>query len=78
VRPRVESIAARLLAATGNEVRRLDGPAGIRLEVDVPADLSENSRSFVISALADADNYGHERTEDADYAWALISPGDTP
>jgi hypothetical protein len=82
VRPKVESIAAQLAVATGAEVRREEGPVGVRLEADLPQDLKEIGRKAVLAAIVDADAYGHERTGEGDYVWALISneteqnPGD--
>ncbi|MER6157864.1 hypothetical protein ABT147_20300 [Streptomyces sp. NPDC001868] len=82
MRPKAESIAARLADATGAEVRREAVPGGIRLRVELPRDLSETTRRAVLAAIADADAYGHGRTAEGDYLWALVtdkaeqSPGD--
>ncbi|GHE64566.1 hypothetical protein [Streptomyces capitiformicae] len=73
MRPKVESIAARLAVAARSEVRREEVPAGVRLEVDLPREqLSETARKTVLAAIADADAYGHERTGEGDYLWALV------
>ncbi|MEU6342235.1 hypothetical protein ABZ883_14985 [Streptomyces sp. NPDC046977] len=74
MRPRIESIAARLLAATGTEVERAEDADGVRLTVPVPADIDDTQRAFLLAALADADGYGHEQTADGtERAWALIA-----
>ncbi|WP_216590271.1 hypothetical protein [Streptomyces brasiliscabiei] len=82
MRPKAESIAARLAAATGAEVRSAEFPLGVRLEVALPRELSETSRRAVLATIADADAYGHRRTDESDHLWALVldkaaeSPGD--
>lgn len=76
MRSKAESIAARLSAATGNTVASQETPDGVRLEVTVPNGLDGQQRSFLLAALADADSYGHERTVDTDYVWAMIHEGD--
>jgi hypothetical protein len=70
--PKVESIAARLAAATGSEVQRKQVAAGVRLEVGLRQDLCESRRKAVLAVIADADTYGHERTADGDRLWVLI------
>lgn len=74
MRARVSSIAARLYAATGGtEVVRTVLPDGsVRLEVAIPPGISPAGRRAVLAALADADGYGHGRTEDAEHVWATI------
>ena len=82
MRPKVESIAARLAVATGAEVRRKETAVDVRLEVDLPRELSDVARRAVLAAIADADAYGHRRTGESDCLWALVihraeqSPGD--
>ncbi|GAA3768182.1 hypothetical protein [Streptomyces chiangmaiensis] len=80
MRTKAESIAARLAAATGSEVHRTEGPAGVRLEANLPPELSEAAHEIVLSAIAEADAYGHERTEDRGYVWALVheTPNENP
>jgi hypothetical protein len=79
---KAKSIAARLAEATGADVRREEASVGIRLEVDLPRDLSEASRRAVLAAIANAEAYGHRRTGDSDCLWALViheaeeDPGD--
>lgn len=72
MRPKAESIAARLADATGAEVRREEVPGGVRLEADLPRELSETTRRAVLAAIADADAYGHRRTGEGDRLWALV------
>jgi hypothetical protein len=72
VRPQVESIAARLAEATGVDVHREEVPGGVRLQVDLPRELSETTRTAVLAAIADADAYGHGRTGERDRLWALV------
>ncbi|MGW0845909.1 hypothetical protein ACWD26_38395 [Streptomyces sp. NPDC002787] len=72
MRPKAESIAARLADATGAEVRREEVPGGVRLEVDLRPELSEASRRAVLDAITDADAYGHGRTGERDRLWALV------
>lgn len=72
MRPKAESIAARLSDATGAEVRREEIPFGVRLEVDLPQELSETSRGAVLATIATADAYGHRRTGEGDRLWALV------
>ncbi len=63
-------------------MRHGKAPAGVRLEVNLPRNLSEASRSAVLAAIADADAYGHRRTGESDCLWALViheaeeNPGD--
>ncbi|MGI5143300.1 hypothetical protein [Streptomyces sp. CA-106110] len=81
MRSKAESIAARLAAAAGSEVHRTTGPAGIRLEADLPPELSEAAHEIVLSAIAEADAYGHERTGDRNYVWAMVhgeNPNENP
>lgn len=82
MRSKAESIAIRLAEATGADVRRERAPVGVRLEVDLPQELSEASRRAVLAAMADADAYGHRRTGESDCLWAFVihkadeNPGD--
>ena len=77
MRARVSHIAARLLAATGgNEVAHTELPGGsVRLEVVIPPNITSTARYEVLAVLAEADSYGHGRTEDAERVWATIDPG---
>lgn len=73
MRPKVESIAARLSAALNTEVRRTNGPHGVRLEADLPADLGEARRAATLAAISEADSFGHQRTGRGDLVWAFIN-----
>ncbi|WP_285391593.1 hypothetical protein [Streptomyces sp. RKAG337] len=44
----------------------------------MPEDISAAGRSAVLAALADADGYGHGRTDDEQYVWATIDKEDRP
>ncbi|QFQ98926.1 hypothetical protein F9278_25345 [Streptomyces phaeolivaceus] len=63
-------------------MRSEEDPIGVRLEVDLPRELSETARRAVLVAIADADSYGHRRTGEGDCLWALVinkaeqNPGD--
>jgi hypothetical protein len=77
VRPLIESITARLEAATGNTVARIEYPDHVRLEVAIPAGLTDQNRGFLLAALADADDYGHDRADsEPEYVWASIKVED--
>ncbi|MCZ4099832.1 hypothetical protein [Streptomyces sp. H39-C1] len=79
MRASVSHIAAGLAAATGNEVTRTDLPSGsVRLEVEIPGDISPTARYAVLLALADADSYGHGRSQDAQRVWAIINTEGNP
>ncbi|MEU1663521.1 hypothetical protein ABZ547_07895 [Streptomyces sparsogenes] len=68
--PKAESVAAQLAALTGNTPRiTTDGPS-TRVEIDLPAKLSEPARHTLLVALADADRCGHEVADG--YVWAEI------
>ncbi|MFJ4637645.1 hypothetical protein ACIP69_18725 [Streptomyces hygroscopicus] len=68
--PRIESVAARLAALTGNEPQITADGCQTRIEVDLPAKLSEASRHALLVALADADRCGHQ--VDDGYVWAEL------
>ncbi|MER5384266.1 hypothetical protein ABT040_29010 [Streptomyces sp. NPDC002688] len=76
MRSRVEGIAARLSRALKTPVRRAEGPNGIRLEADLPPDLTETERKVTLAAISDADSFGHERTRRGDLVWAFINSED--
>lgn len=72
---RAQAVAERLAAATGAEARVRRTPDAIRVEVDVPAELSESALGEIVAALVAADRYGHDvtgRADDAGVAWAEI------
>ena len=68
--PRAEALAARLAALTHGTPRVTSDGRQTRIEVDLPARLSEAGRHLLLQALADADRCGHEVIEG--YVWADI------
>lgn len=67
------ALAGMLAAATGSEARTTVTKAGaVRIEADLPAEMSPTTRIAVLTALAIADRYGHARTEDSDSVWAEL------
>lgn len=62
-----------LAAATGNEARTEHTAAGaLRIEADLPAELTPTARTAILAALAIADRYGHARTDTTDTVWAEL------
>jgi hypothetical protein len=61
-----------LAAATSSEPRISVTPGAIRIEVDLPDELSSVTRTTILTNLGTADRYGHDRTEDRDSVWAEI------
>jgi hypothetical protein len=62
-----------LAAATGNEPRTEHTGAGaLRIEADLPDELTPTTRTAILAALATGDRYGHARTDDADFVWAEL------
>ncbi|MEV5787442.1 hypothetical protein AB0L42_41760 [Streptomyces sp. NPDC052287] len=57
-------------------MRRTDGTQGIRLEADLPPDLTEARRKITLAAMSEADAFGHERTSNGDIVWAQINHED--
>ncbi|MGW7597172.1 hypothetical protein [Streptomyces antimycoticus] len=68
--PRAESLAARLAALTGNEPRVSGDSWRTRIEVDLPAQLTNAECRMLYHALADTDHCGINRDG---YAWAEIN-----
>ncbi|MEW1611661.1 MULTISPECIES: hypothetical protein [unclassified Streptomyces] len=62
-----------LTAAIGTEPRVTDTTAGIRIEADLPTELSDAGHAAVLAALATADHFGHTLTRTAEFVWAEIS-----
>ncbi|MFI8310237.1 hypothetical protein ACIGBK_06420 [Streptomyces microflavus] len=62
-----------LTAAIGTEPRVADTEAGIRVEADLPTELTEAEHAAVLAALATADHFGHTLTRTAEFVWAEIS-----
>jgi hypothetical protein len=61
-----------LAAATGSEPRSEETDRGIRIEADLPVELSATTRTAILTALATADRYGHARTDNSDTVWAEL------
>lgn len=74
--PTVDTQAAALVgmltAATGTDPQTTDGAGVIRIEADLPEELSPTTRTAILTALAIADRYGHTRTDDSDTVWAEL------
>ncbi|MDX2922826.1 hypothetical protein PV370_33745 [Streptomyces sp. NE06-03C] len=70
---RVAALTGMLTAATGTEPRVATDLDVLRVEADLPAELSATAHAAVLAALATADRYGHTRTRTAEYVWAEIS-----
>ncbi|PCG85008.1 hypothetical protein CIB93_16700 [Streptomyces sp. WZ.A104] len=62
-----------LTAAIGAGPRVADTAAGIRIEADLPAELTEAEHAAVLAALATADRFGHTLTRTSEFVWAEIS-----
>lgn len=67
------ALVGMLAAATGNEPRteRTDSGA-VRIEADLPEELTPTTRTAILTALALADRYGHARTDTTDTVWAEL------
>ena len=76
--PHAVALASRLSAATSSDPRITETADAIRIEVDLPADLSAVTRSAILRTLSAADRYGHDRTENGDIVWAEIYREETP
>lgn len=72
VPPHAIALAGMLAAATSTEPRITETPDAVRIEVDLPEELSTVIRSTILTSLGAADRYGHDRTEDGDSVWAEI------
>jgi hypothetical protein len=66
---RATALAGRLAAATGCDPRTDETPELIRLEVDLPTELTASARDGILAALVLADRYGHIRTDQGAIAW---------
>ncbi|MGW3738027.1 hypothetical protein [Streptomyces sp. NPDC005148] len=72
VPPRAVALAGMLAAVTGNEPRTTTTANAVRVEADLPDELTHGSRKTILTALAIADRYGHDRTETSDTVWAEL------
>lgn len=70
--PRAAALEAGLAAATGEQPARTHTGSLIRVEVTLPAQLSETRRRAVLTALADADHHGQATTPDGITVWGEI------
>ncbi|WSI47729.1 hypothetical protein OG366_09455 [Streptomyces cyaneofuscatus] len=70
---RAAALTGMLTAAIGTEPRVADTEAGIRVEADLPTELTEAEHTAVLAALATADHFGHTLTRTAEFVWAEIS-----
>lgn len=67
------ALAGMLAAATGNEPRiEHTGAGALRIEADLPDELTPTTRTAILTALAIADRYGHARTDTTDTVWAEL------
>ncbi|MET9481964.1 hypothetical protein [Streptomyces sp. NPDC006638] len=67
------ALVGMLAAATGGEPRTIGTEAGaVRIEADLPEQLSPATRNAILAALATADRYGHTHTDDGDTVWAEL------
>jgi hypothetical protein len=66
------ALATGLAVSTGNEPRTTKRPGTIRVEVGLPADLSDTRWRAILAVLADADRYGHVRAQRGAVVWVEI------
>ncbi|MDQ1009839.1 hypothetical protein QFZ82_004324 [Streptomyces sp. V4I23] len=78
VPPHAVALAGMLAAATSSKPRITETPNAIRIEVNLPQELSNVTRSTILTSLGTADRYGHDRTDDGDSVWAEIDRRDRP
>jgi hypothetical protein len=72
VPPHAVALAGMLAAATSSEPRITETTGAVRIEVDLPAELSAVARSTILTTLGTADRYGHDRTDGGDSVWAEV------
>lgn len=70
---RALEIAGRLTAAIGTETRTTETPDAVRVEVDVPDEVSSELLTAIVDALSLADRYGHDFTATSNVAWAEVT-----
>jgi hypothetical protein len=70
---RAREVAEQLTAATGTEARTTETPDAIRVEVEVPDEVTAELLAALVKALTAADRYGHDRTATTGVAWAEIA-----
>ncbi|MGC5344981.1 hypothetical protein ACPXCE_11920 [Streptomyces sp. DT24] len=72
VPPHVVSLARMLAAATRSEPRVTETPTKIRIEADLPDQVSGVMRATILRALSSAPRFGHDRAQDSETIWAEI------
>lgn len=72
VPPHAAALAVVLAAATKSEPRVTETPHIVRIEADLPDDLGDVVRATILTALGNADRYGHVHSTDGDTVWAEI------
>lgn len=72
------ALAARLTAAIGSEARTTVTAGRVRVEADLPPQLTDPAHRAVLVSLAEADSYGHSRAAGREYVWAEILQGADP
>ncbi|MFB7916639.1 hypothetical protein [Streptomyces sp. NPDC056061] len=78
VPPHAFALAVMLASATRTEPRVTCVHGVIRIETDLPDEMSPVIRSTILTALGTADRYGHVRTEGGDTVWAEIDNDPPP
>ena len=67
------ALVGMLAAATGNQPRTGHTDTGaVRIEAELPDEMTPTTRTAILTALAIADRYGHARTETTDTVWAEL------
>lgn len=66
-------MAELLTAATGAEARTTETADAIRVEVEVPAVITSELLTAIVTALGSADRFGHDHTAAVGVAWAEIT-----
>lgn len=72
VQAQAAALVGMLAAATGSEPRTEETDRGVRIEADLPEELSSTTRTAILTTLATADRYGHARTDTSDTVWAEL------
>lgn len=72
VEAQVAALTGMLAVATGTQPRETRTEDGIRIEADLPGELTPTTRSAILAALGAADSYGHTRTPDTEFVWAEL------
>ncbi len=69
---RAREIAGRLTVATGGRARTVETADAVRVEADVPTEVTVDVLTAIIAALARADRFGHDRVGTGAVVWAEI------